>query len=394
MNENNAIKYIKNASSVPSPRIPEHTRQLLRALGDPSRKMKIIKVYGEVGKSILISRLSRMIAEAGYTVGLISLTHTEAVTREAILVNGEPITGQLFTHSVNQTAEALEASPFTDVSPTSEEILLATGLLSLEAMGCNILILEIPSTPHSATTALEQPLVNVVTTIEEPSAASIVCPLLDKSSEETVSVIQPPNIARMLTERCAQVNSRLTFPIKGNYYQMECALGRIRFFYNKKEYVLSSGALYEIDAALALIETYEALSRRGLRLIPQGLTKALLASADRGHFSIFSVSPTILLDCATTPVRFAALKQTLDLHRNILGDEFEVWTNHAGYQTISRCIEDENAIGFPSILVIDEKNPYKAIKLALRDRNTETPLLILGNHEFITYVDRTLKGFL
>lgn len=394
MNENNAIKYIRNGSGTPSPRIPDHTRQLLHALGNPARRIKVIKVHGEVGKSVLALRLSRMLTEGGYSVGYISLTHAETASRDAILINGNPITGEMFTESVNRTATALQKLSVSEVSPTAEELLLAAGLVSLETLGCNLLVLEIGSIPHSAALALEQPLLNIVTKIYAHEVARLVCSLLDKTSEETVSSLQSPDVSHLLTARCAQVNCRLTLPIKGNFYQVEHNLGRIRFFYDKKEYVLSSGALYEIDAALTLIESYRALTRHGLRLVSSGLTSALHASADTGHFSIFSVSPIILMDRATTSMRLSVLLETLSLCHDVLGNEFDVWTAPAYQETVRNGFSKENDPLLHSLLVIDEKNPYKAVKLALRDRNGDIPLLVLGDRDFVLYIDRTLKGFL
>lgn len=391
MNENNAVKYIKNGSGTPSPRIPEHTRQLLHELGNPARRMKVIKVFGEVGKSVLSLRLARMLTEAGYSVGYICLTHTETASRDAIRMNGTPITGALFTESVNRTAGALGG---TAISPTAEELLLATGLVALETLGCNLLVLEIGNTPHSAALALEQPLLGIVTKTYDTEVAKQICSLLDKSGEETVSSLQSPDVVRLLTARCAQVNCRLTSPIKGNFYQMEQTVGKTHFFYDKKEYMLSSGAPYEADAALTLIEAYRALIRRGLRLVPAALTAALRASSDTGHFSIFSLSPTVLMDRATTPTRLASLLETLALHRDFLGDTFDVWTTPDCRETVKEGFCAENAPHIRSLLVIDDKNPYKTVKLALRDRNTDVPLLVLGDHDFILYVDRTLKGFL
>lgn len=394
MNENNAVKYIRNGSTVPSPRIPDHTRQLLQSLANPARRMKVIKVFGEVGKSAFALRLSHMLTAAGYSVGYISLTHAEAASREAIRHNGAPITGAAFTEAVNRTAEALQAPSLPALTPTAEELLLATGLVALEGLGCNLLILEGDSIPHSATAALEHPLLNVVTKTQDAEVARRICSLLDKSGGETVSANQTPSVARLLTERCAQVNCRLTTPIKSNFYQMEQTLGGIRFFYDKKEYVLASGALYETDTALTLIEAYRALARCGLRLTPPSLTAALHMGSEKGLFSIFSVSPTVLMDRATTGARLSALFETLSLHKELLGEDFEVWTAPAYQNAITDGFSAENAPRLRSLLVIDEKNPYKAIKLALRDRTGDLPLLVLGDCDFISYVDRTLKGFL
>lgn len=394
MNENNAIKYVRNGEKTSSPHTPEHTKQLLHALGDPTRKMKVIKVYGEVGKSVLCARLCRMLTDARYSVGLISLTHAESASKDSILMNGSPISGERFTQSVNRMAEALQTLPASDITPTSEELLLVSGILCLEALGCNILILEIASIPHSAVLALNTPLLNVITKIHTPPVANTVCSLFDKTSEETVSVLQSPEVVRILTERCAQVNCRLTFPIKSNFYHMEHTLAKIRFFYDKQEYVLSSGALYEIDTALGLIEGYRALTRRGLRLLPTELANALYANADKGHFSIFSVTPTILLDCATTPASLSSLFETLRLHEDVLGNEFDAWTAPAYAETVTEAFLKENTPRLCSLLTIDEKNPYKAVKLALRNRVNDRPIIVLGDSIFLAYIDRTLKGFL
>lgn len=70
-------------------------RQLLKMLGDPDKKYKIIHVCGTNGKGSTSTLISSILRRMNYTTGLFTSPHIESV-RERIKINGVEITKDHF----------------------------------------------------------------------------------------------------------------------------------------------------------------------------------------------------------------------------------------------------------------------------------------------------------
>ncbi len=395
MNENNAKKYIRSAEAIPQRHTPEHTKKLLAALGKSFEKIKFLKIYGESGKSLLASRLSYLLTASGFRTGILSLSHPENASRESILIDGAIISASLFADATSTVATTLLQEGLSSEAPVSEEILLASGLLALSRENCRFIILECTSATNSAASAISAPILNVITHVCAVSVAKSICKLLDKTGEETVTCMQSPDIMKYITDRCAEVNCRITFPIVSNsLYIMEHTLGKIRFFYNKKEYLLSCGSKYELYAALSLIECHHALIRRGVRLTQTALSVALSATPNKRYFHVFSMFPYILLDAANTPDRLEALAETLVFQKGILNTAFDVWATKNSAETIKEAFQKHDVLSLRTLTLLDEDNIYRSTKNALREYDKSLPLLILGNGDLICQIEKTLQNLI
>src|SRR5437764_3619881 len=100
----------------------ERMRALLRLLGDPHDRLRLVHVTGTKGKGSTSAMLAAVLRAAGYRVGLfISPPLTDV--RERIQVDGVPITREELAARMAETAPAVrameaEAAP----SPTFFEI--------------------------------------------------------------------------------------------------------------------------------------------------------------------------------------------------------------------------------------------------------------------------------
>ena len=65
-------------------------QELLTALGDPDRRLRIIHVAGTNGKGSVCADLTAVLTEAGYHVGTFVSPHLEDIT-ERFLYDGRPI---------------------------------------------------------------------------------------------------------------------------------------------------------------------------------------------------------------------------------------------------------------------------------------------------------------
>ena len=70
-----AVAYIEEIPKFTTKHPLEHTKELLRRLGDPQDNMKVIHVAGTNGKGSTCAYLASMLAEGGYRTGLFTSPH-------------------------------------------------------------------------------------------------------------------------------------------------------------------------------------------------------------------------------------------------------------------------------------------------------------------------------
>src|SRR6476469_5976308 len=107
----------------------ERMRALLRRLGDPHDRVRLVHVTGTKGKGSTSAMLAAMLRAAGYRVGLFTsphLTHVE----ERIQVDGVPISHDELAARMSEVAPAfrsMEGGPLP--APTFFEIVTALWFL-------------------------------------------------------------------------------------------------------------------------------------------------------------------------------------------------------------------------------------------------------------------------
>ncbi|MDB5311524.1 MAG: fgs [Gemmataceae bacterium] len=143
----------------------ERMRALLRLLGDPHDRLRLVHVTGTKGKGSTAAMLAAILQAAGYRVGLFTsphLTHVE----ERVRVDGNPITRAELTARMAEIApavRALEGGPFP--APTFFEIGTALGFLHFCYRRCDVAVIEVGLGGRFDSTNVCRPLVSVVTSV-------------------------------------------------------------------------------------------------------------------------------------------------------------------------------------------------------------------------------------
>src|SRR6516162_9922964 len=83
----------------------DRIRELLRALGDPQERFRIVHVAGSKGKGSTSAMLAAILQRAGYRTGLFTSPHLVAV-EERIQVGGVSITRDELTTLLNDVWQA------------------------------------------------------------------------------------------------------------------------------------------------------------------------------------------------------------------------------------------------------------------------------------------------
>src|SRR5262245_33780211 len=85
----------------------ERMRALMRRLGDPHDRVRLVHVTGTKGKGSTCAMLASVLRAAGYRVGLFTSPHLEHV-EERIQVDGVPITHGEITARVGEGEPVVE----------------------------------------------------------------------------------------------------------------------------------------------------------------------------------------------------------------------------------------------------------------------------------------------
>ena len=153
----------------------ERMRALLRLLGDPHRRLRIVHVAGTKGKGSTSAMLAAVLRAAGYRTGLFTSPHLSDV-RERIQIDGEPISREELAARMAEIVPAvreLESAGEPAASPTFFEVGTALGFLHFVCRRAEFAILEVGLGGRFDSTNVCDPLVSVITSISIDHTAQL-----------------------------------------------------------------------------------------------------------------------------------------------------------------------------------------------------------------------------
>lgn len=144
----------------------EHTRLLMRQLGDPARRCKIIHVAGSNGKGSVCCFLYHMLLYGGKKVGLFTSPHLVDI-RERFQINGELCREEDFLDAFYRVKKAAGELVKKNLShPTFFEFIFAMGMIIFEQARTEYVVLETGLGGRlDATNSFEYPVLTVITSI-------------------------------------------------------------------------------------------------------------------------------------------------------------------------------------------------------------------------------------
>lgn len=161
-----AVDFIYSIPKFTTKNSLDHTRQLMKLLGDPCLKRKIIHVAGSNGKGSVCCFLYHMLLAAGKSAGLFTSPHLVDI-RERFQVNGEMISERVFLDAYDQVKRASgELVRKTGSHPTFFEFLFAVGMVIYEKADVEYVVLETGLGGRlDATNSFPSPVLTVITSV-------------------------------------------------------------------------------------------------------------------------------------------------------------------------------------------------------------------------------------
>lgn len=166
MNYNEIVNYIEEIPKFTVKNPPEHTKELLRRLGNPENNMKVIHVAGTNGKGSTCAYLASMLSNGGYRTGLFTSPHLVKIN-DRFRINGEVMADEDFVISFRKVKEIIDQAAVDGLAhPSYFETLLLMGLDYYNRKKVDYLVLETGlGGGKDPTNCVQNPLACIITSI-------------------------------------------------------------------------------------------------------------------------------------------------------------------------------------------------------------------------------------
>ena len=304
----------------------ERMRALLRELGDPHERLRIVHITGTKGKGSTAAFLASVLRESGYRVGLFTSPHLRSV-EERIRVNGVPISRVELTAEIERLAPAvrrLERGPWPP--PTFFEISTALGFQHFLHRRCDFAVVEVGLGGRFDSTNVCRPLVAVIASVGLDHMAQLGA-TVEAIAFEKAGIIKPgiPTVCGALEAGprgvidsiASEVGSRMIQLGRDFEYDHRAgtteSLPRIEYRSPEHCETYELGLLGEhqaANAALALA-TLDELKKRGLAIPQSAIATGLRNVNWPARIEVVSRNPTVVFDTAHNVPSVRALVRTL-----------------------------------------------------------------------------------
>jgi len=304
---NEAIAYIENYTWSTARLGLDRTRALLSALGDPQKELKFIHVAGSNGKGSTCAMLDSILRKAGYRVGLYTSPYIEDFC-ERIRVNGENIPGDLLaaiTERVRGYADAMSDHP------SQFELVTAIAMEYFRERGCDIVVLEVGmGGALDSTNAIDAPEVAVITNIGLEHTEYLGNTLSEIASAKAgiikpgcacVSYDSTPEVIDVVRAVCEEKTVPLTILDFSRAKTLSCNLDGQCFLWNGTGYRLNLLGPHQVRNAAVVLETVEALRRRGWNIDDKAVSAGLRDVTWPARMEVLNRSPLFILDGGHNP---------------------------------------------------------------------------------------------
>ena len=317
MNAREAIDYIEQQGWSKTRLGLERTRELLRRLGSPQRKLKFIHVAGSNGKGSTCAMLDAILRSAGYRTGLYTSPYIQDFC-ERIQVDGMNIPGDdlaRLTERVKAAAEAMEDHP------SQFELVTAIGMLYFAERGCDLVVLEVGmGGALDSTNVIDAPEVAVITNIGLEHTEYL-GNTLEAIAATKAGIIKPgchavcydgaPEVTAVVRNVCAEQGVPLRCVDFSMLEPLSQSLDGQRLRWHGEEYRLALLGAHQLHNAATVLETVGALRERGWQISEEAVKSGLMSVKWPARLEIMQRNPLFLIDGGHNPQCAEALAESL-----------------------------------------------------------------------------------
>ena len=318
MTEQEAIAYIENYTWSTTRLGLSRTKELLKKLGNPQKRLKFVHVAGSNGKGSTCAMLANIMQYSGYKVGMYISPYIQDFC-ERIQINGEYIDGDSLARITEYVMAQAEAM---DDHPSQFELVTAIGMIYFLENNVDIVVLEVGmGGALDSTNAIDAPEVAVITniglehteylgnTIEEIAAtkAGII-----KTGCNAVCYDGAPSVTEVVKEVCREKGVALKCVDFARLIPLEASLEGQKFLWDGEEYELALLGDHQLHNAATVLNVVEALEERGWKIPPEAVKEGLKTVKWPARLELLGRKPLFLLDGGHNPQCAEALAAALD----------------------------------------------------------------------------------
>ena len=350
MTPKEAISYIENYGWSTTKLGLERTKELLRRLDNPEKKLKFVHVAGSNGKGSTCAMLSSILTAAGYKTGLYISPYIQ-VFNERIQINGEYIPGERLaelTERVKKIADSMEDHP------SQFELVTAIAIQYYYEENCDIVVLEVGmGGALDSTNAIDAPEVAVITNIGLEHTEYL-GDTLEIIAETKGGIIKEgctcvcydgePEVNEVIERICTERNVPLSIVDFSRIEPLGMSLDGQAFSYKNKaseghledhtisyegKKIACDEKIYEIPLvgphqlknASVVLEVINVLRNKGYAIDDEAIRSGFAKTSWPARFEVLSKYPIFILDGGHNPQCAEAL---IDSISNLLADEMPI----------------------------------------------------------------------
>ena len=262
MNYTDIVNYIEEIPKFTVKNPPEHTKELLRRLGNPENNMKVIHVAGTNGKGSTCAYLASMLSNGGYRTGLFTSPHLVKIN-DRFRINGEVMADEDFVISFRKVKEIIDQAAADGLAhPSYFETLLLMGLDYYNRKNVDYLVLETGlGGGKDPTNCVQNPLACIITSISIDHVQYL-GDTIPAIASEKAGIIKPgvpviydghvEDAAKVISERAKELGSASYALMPEQYKLKEQSRDGITFTFEGEELQIPYIAEYQMmNASLA-----------------------------------------------------------------------------------------------------------------------------------------------
>ena len=313
MDYKGALKYIETIDSLGSKLDLSRIEEILKRLGNPQDKLKVIHVAGTNGKGSVSSMINQILISAGYRTALYTSPHLERYN-ERYIVNNIEISDEDFAKYiciVKEYAERMAEDGFG--CPTVFEQLTAMAFVYFADKNVDYAVMEVGlGGRFDATNVIKKPVLSVITSISFDHT-EFLGNTIEKIAFEKGGIIkkgcpvvlyrQERKVFDVIKDICAEREAKLYYAenetiniIEQNINQTVMSVKNC--FYEIDSLVLHLIGEYQINnCATAVLAAY-ALNESGVKINKESIIKGIENTKWNGRMEICRKKPVVILDGA------------------------------------------------------------------------------------------------
>lgn len=383
-----AVGYILEIPKFTKKNPLEHTKELLRCLGNPEQCFKVIHVAGTNGKGSVCVYLDAMLRAQGKSTGLFVSPHLVRIN-ERIVIGGEPVTDESFLEVFEIVMEKVRKMEDGGMPhPTFFEILFAMAAVAFARAGVEYAVLETGMGGRlDATNAVRSPVCSVITSIGMDHM-EILGDTLEKIAAEKAGILKPQVPAfyfegqeasgRVLEKRAESLGIFCKKIGKNAFENLRIEHKNIAFsctnaYYGNTPWLLNNTGLYQAENAMLALEVMRFLFGGKGRI---GLWKEALARV-KWAGRMEEILPGIYIDGAHNASAMERFTESVKARGNHRKAVLFAAMRDKDYEKMAACLCRELDAEYYMVTQIQDARAADAESLAeIFARYTERPVLV------------------